>query len=174
MRQRIADSAVRLQVFLQEVDTPVVHFVGHSLGGLVIRRLFNDFPDQRPGRIVTLGTPHQGSRIARTLGSHSASRWILGRSLEGGLLGELPPWSGERELGSIAGTMSIGSAWVVPGLPSPNDGTVAEVETQLSNMADHVTVRTSHMGLLLSSEAARQVCAFLRTGRFLHQQSDEQ
>jgi triacylglycerol esterase/lipase EstA (alpha/beta hydrolase family) len=61
-------NAKDLQAFIdRRVETETLHFVAHSLGGLVIRYLFHDFPKQRPGRIVTVGTPHQGSSIAAGL-----------------------------------------------------------------------------------------------------------
>ena len=44
-----------------------LHFVGHSLGGLVLRRFAAARPDLVRGRIVTLGTPHQGSTTAETI-----------------------------------------------------------------------------------------------------------
>jgi pimeloyl-ACP methyl ester carboxylesterase len=163
----LGQNAARLQAFLQRVEGDTVHFVAHSLGGLVVRRLFHDFPDQRPGRIVTLGTPHSGSYVADRMSRYSLFRRLLGCSLQP-LTGELPPWSGRRELGSIAGTLSVGVGWLVPSLPRPNDGTVAEVETRLEKMTDHVLEPTSHMALLLSKSAAEQTLHFLRHGRFRH------
>jgi len=90
---------------------------------------------------------------------------LLGRSLVP-LTGELPPWPGERDLGSIAGTLSLGVGWLVRGLPRPNDGTVAVAETRLDGMTDHLLVHTSHMALLFSKGAARYTTYFLRHGRF--------
>ncbi len=53
-----------LQTFVRSLDVPAVHFVGHSLGGLVIYRYFERFPEQAPGRAVFLGTPCVASRAA--------------------------------------------------------------------------------------------------------------
>lgn len=168
VRHDLAGDALQLQQFLATVPGETVHFVAHSLGGLVVRQLFHDFPAQRPGRIVTLGSPHNGSDTARHLARHRGWRLALGLALPP-LSGELPPWQGPRPLGSIAGTLSLGIAWFIKALPVPNDGTVAECETRLAGMADHLTVRTSHAGLLLSACVARQSCRFLATGRFDHQ-----
>ncbi len=171
VRAPVVENAARLHGFLRRVSAPVVHFVGHSLGGLVIRRLFHDHPPRRPGRIVTLGTPHRGSAVARRLARHGWGRRLLGGSFKGGLSGELPPWTGTRELGVIAGDRSLGVGLLfsrlVPALARPNDGTVAVEETRMAGAADHVVLHASHMGLLVSAAAARQTCAFLRTGRFL-------
>jgi pimeloyl-ACP methyl ester carboxylesterase len=161
------ENAARLQEFVQQIDASVVHFVGHSLGGLVILRLFHEFPQQRPGRVVLLGTPLAGSRIARKLAERFGGRQLLGRSIEQGLLGDGPSWSGQRELGVVAGTAAVGVGLLLGGLDEPNDGTVAVRETQIAGVSDHVLVRTSHTGLLFSPAAARQVCHFLETGHFL-------
>ncbi len=74
VRSDIAANAARLQQFLSGLDADTVHFVGHSLGGLLILRLFADFPEQRPGRIVLLGTPYAGSATARNLARRAWGR----------------------------------------------------------------------------------------------------
>jgi pimeloyl-ACP methyl ester carboxylesterase len=162
----LAENAARLNAFLAMVEGEKVHFVAHSLGGLVVRRLCHDFPQQRPGRIVTLGTPHTGSYVAERMSRNGLFRRLLGHSLTP-LTGELPPWPGDRDLGSIAGTLSIGIGWLVRELSRPNDGTVSVAETCLENFSDHILVHTSHMGLLFSARSAEQTLYFLRHGRFM-------
>jgi pimeloyl-ACP methyl ester carboxylesterase len=166
----LGENAARLDAYLRSVEGERVHFVAHSLGGLVVRRLFHDHPQLRPGRIVTLGTPHNGSFVADLMSHNGLLRRLFGHSLAA-LTGQLLPWRGARELGSIAGTLSIGIALLLRDLPRPNDGTVALASTRLDGMCDHVAVRASHMGLLFSPTAARQVLAFLRCGRFEHDAS---
>lgn len=168
MTCNLSENAGRLNEFLLQVKGDTVHFVGHSLGGLVIRRLFHDFPEQRPGRIVTLGTPHNGSYIAGRFSFIGFFRRMLGHSFPA-LIGKLYPWEGRRELGSIAGTLSIGVGRLLRNMPRPNDGTVTQVSTRLENMSDHVTVKTSHNGLLFSRKASEQVIEFLAHGRFDHE-----
>jgi len=161
----IAENARRLQKFLAGVPGNQVHFVAHSLGGLVVRQLIHDFPHQRPGRIVTLGTPHNGSGTARHLARNSRWRRAFGEAFSP-LSGHVPPWQGERDLGSIAGTLSIGIACFLRDLPKPNDGTVASRETRLAHMSDYVEFSVTHSGLLFSRQVAHQVCVFLKTGHF--------
>ena len=143
---------------------PTVHLVGHSLGGLVIRHALERGLD-RPGRVVTLGTPHRGSAVAGAMAGRRTLRWLLGRAWPGGLDGNLPPWTGQRELGSIAGTRPHGVGQFFGPLERPHDGTVAVAETRLSGVP-HATVPASHMGLLASRAAARLVAAFLASGAF--------
>lgn len=166
VRRTVKENAARLQGFVGAIDGDVVHLVGHSLGGLVIRQWLHDYPDQRPGRIVTLGTPHGGSHVARRLSRWPAGRVLLGRSLAHGLLGDLPAWDGALALGVIAGTLGMGMGWLVPGLERPNDGTVAAVETRLEGMTDYIELPVTHTCMLFSRRAGAQVCAFLSTGRF--------
>jgi pimeloyl-ACP methyl ester carboxylesterase len=168
VRCNIVQNAQRLQRFVNKIDADIIHFVGHSLGGLVIRQFFHDFPKQRSGRIVTLGTPHTGSLVAQQFNRSLLGRMILGHSLDRGLLGDIPGWDGSREIGVVAGNLSVGIGRVIPGLPKPNDGTVAVAETLLNGMTDHVEVHVSHTALLFSREAASQTCTFLKTGHFDH------
>jgi pimeloyl-ACP methyl ester carboxylesterase len=163
-----ADNAERLFRFTESITADRLDFVAHSLGGLIVRHLFARHADLRPGRIVTLGTPHRGSAAARWLSTAPFGALALGRSGEAGLLGDSPEWDGKRELGSIAGRLRLGLGCLVPGVPRPSDGTVAVAETRLAGMTDHLTVAATHFGLLLSARAAVQTVAFLRDGRFNH------
>lgn len=166
VRSDIAANAARLQNFLGGLDADTVHFVGHSLGGLLILRLFEDFPAQRPGRIVLLGTPYMGSATARNLATRAWGRCLLGRSVEQALLGDGPRWRGGRDLGVIAGTKPMGMGLLVGELAQPNDGTVIVSETEGIPGAMSFTFPSSHSSLLFSAEVAQRVCRFLRSGRF--------
>jgi pimeloyl-ACP methyl ester carboxylesterase len=163
-----AENAKALQVFLQKIKSEKVHFVCHSLGGLVIRHLFYHFPDRRPGRIICLGTPHQISSAAKTLSQLSLGRSMLGRSIEQGLIGNVPPWRKSSELGIIAGNLRLGLGLLIPGIPLPSDGTVAVQETLLEGMTDHIILPVSHFGMLLSSRVAEQTTHFIIHGKFRH------
>jgi pimeloyl-ACP methyl ester carboxylesterase len=160
------ENARVLEEFLKQVDAPVVHFVCHSLGGLVIRHLFYAYPGQKPGKVVTLGTPHKPSYTAYRILRLPFGPLILGKSIEDGLMGNVPKWNGSHDLGSIAGTLRLGMGMLVPGAPLPNDGTVSVEETYLDNMKDHAVIKTSHFGLLLSRRTAVLIIDFLKNGRF--------
>jgi len=168
MRCNVKQNARRLHAFLQRQspEFETLHLVGHSLGGLVIRQLLYDFPGQKPGRVVTLGTPHQGSAIAHLFNRHCLGRLLLGKSAHQGLLGDMVPWSCEREMGVIAGTKDHGVGRACCELGRPNDGTVAVAETHLNGMEDHIQLPVAHSGMLLSAEVARQTASFLAQGYF--------
>ena len=167
VRCDLRHNARRLQAFVQKIETPEVHFVAHSLGGLLVRQFFHDFPHQRPGRVVTLGTPHAGSAVARRMGRNPFGQALLGKSLKHGLRGDVPAWEGwRRELGVIAGDVSLGVGRLLGGLSGPNDGAVSVAETRLPGMTDYRLFHLNHVGLLFSREVARAVCQFLHHGRF--------
>ena len=166
----LSANAQRLQEFLNTLDDAPVHMVAHSLGGLLVRRLFCDFPEQKPGRIVTLGTPHKGSFVARKMNQHFIGRLLFGRSLSYGLLGDAPPWTSDHEIGVIAGDRGWGVGRVVTRLPKPNDGSVVLEETPLAGMTDYKVMPFNHIGLMFSKAVAEQVAQFLLHGRFLHEE----
>ena len=164
-----AENAGALRRFIGNIVAWRVHVVAHSLGGLVLRHAAAQGLPQRFGRAVTLGTPHRSSATAKLLARFPAGRQLLNRSLDHGLLGDdLPPWPGALQLGSVAGMLPVGLGRLLPGLPQPNDGTVAVEETRLEGMSDHIVMPVSHTGLLIRPVVATQVAHFLRHGHFDH------
>lgn len=162
-----AENAARLNQFLLKLEADVVHLVAHSLGGIIVTHLFEQFPMQRPGRIVMLGTPLKGSATAHAYNAFLPTRPMLGKSTLRGLLGDRPRWKGLRELGMIAGDRGIGIGLLVFGkLPRPNDGTVALAETCSNEVKRHLTVPHSHFGMIFANDVAAAVCHFLEDGEF--------
>lgn len=167
LRASPAQNAVRLNAFLQSIDADLIHLVAHSLGGIVLCHLFNDFPAQRPGRVLMLGTPLRGSVVARQLASWPVTRFLLGHAIEQGLLGDGPRWPDARPLGMIAGTHGVlGVGLLVMGrVPRPHDGTVAVIETESSLVTEHLQVPYGHFSMLFARPIADVVCGFLAQGR---------
>jgi pimeloyl-ACP methyl ester carboxylesterase len=167
VRANLAENAHALQAQLAAIPADTVHFVGYSLGGVLIRALFEHHPRQRPGRIVTLATPHLGSQAASRLVRSHWGRRLLGRSVGDIVEGATCTWTPPaRDFGSLAGTGGLGLGRWVARLPAPHDGTVALVETQLPGATDTVALPVSHASMLFSGAVARQICHFLKTGRF--------
>lgn len=156
-----------LQSFVRSLDVPAVHFVGHSLGGLVIYRYFERYPEQLPGRAVFLGTPCLESRAAVQAAQVRFISVLMGPSVADELLRPRERrWTFGRPLGIIAGSQSIGLGQFVAGFEEECDGTVAVSETRLPGAADHIVLPVSHMGMLVSARVARETGSFLRDGRF--------
>ncbi len=161
------DITEQLRRFVAAIDPPQVHFVGHSLGGLVIYRFLERFGEQPPGRVVFLGCPCVASRAAvQASHSHFMSA-LMGRSVAEELLTpRRREWRFERPLGIIAGSYSFGFGQFLAGFEEDSDGTVAVSETRLRGASDHIVVPVSHMGMLVSARVARETAHFLREGRF--------
>lgn len=165
-RCTVDEDARLLQRFVARLPETTVHFVAHSLGGLVVQRLFALYPGQRSGRVVTLGTPYQGSVAARGLARFRAGRFFLGNSFQQGLADRSRNWIATQPLGVIAGDLSIGGGRIFGGLSPSNDGTIGVDETRILGAAEHRIVHVSHMGLLVSAQVANLTCAFLHSGTF--------
>lgn len=161
-----AQTAKKLHHFIQYIDAPVVHYVAHSLGGIILMHLFDQFPFENKGRIILLGSPVNGSAVGKRLARTAMTRWLLGRSHERGLSGDVPEWRGWQDIGVIAGTFPMGMGMVVGGPDLPHDGTVSVYETQLKGATDFIALPVSHTGMLISQEVAVQVITFLNAGKF--------
>lgn len=152
-------------------DTRRLHFVGHSLGGILARAYLAEHRPQQLGRVVLLAPPSQGSEVVDRLGGNALFRLIygptgvqLGTSMES-LPNRLPP--PHYELGVIAATRSInplGSALI----PGKDDGAVALARTPVAGMSDYIALNHTHTFIMQSCETAAQVVHFLRLGRFYH------
>ena len=146
-----------------------IHFVTHSLGGILVRAYLAEHEPPNLGRVVMLAPPNKGSEFVDVLGRTAPFRWALGpTAVELGtepdsLPNRLP--TPDYEVGIIAGTRSINplGGLVVPG---ESDGTVSVSSTRLHGMSDFIELPVSHTFIMYSDEAAEQAVAFLREGRF--------
>lgn len=145
------------------------HALGHSLGGVLLLRLFERNPDLPLRRCVLLGAPVCGSGAARDLAGVGIGRAMLGGVGSAELACRRPAvWPRDAQLGVIAGTLSVGLGRFIADLPVPNDGAVAVAETAIEGAADRIELRVSHTGMLVSAAVARQTAHFLHTGHFAH------
>lgn len=151
---------------------PGLHVVAHSLGGLLALRAAQEVPPERMGRIVCLGSPLGGSGAASAIATRvPAGAQMIGQNrvlLQSGI-GSIPHG---LEVGAVAGCVPRGLGGVVAKFACEHDGTVAVPETRVPGLADHVVVRASHSGLLVSDAAVRQATHFLRDGHFRHAGQD--
>lgn len=162
------DALERLSRFVERIEADRVHFVGHSLGGIVLSRYFERRRCEREGRVVMLGAPLAGSSSARAVARHTWLRPVIGSLVAEEFLGECAPrqWCCGRELGLIAGTRPMGLGRFFARFQEPSDGTVALSETKLPGHTAQLVLPVSHMGMLASALVAKQAGAFLASGRF--------
>lgn len=146
-----------------------VHFVTHSMGGIVLRCYLQKHSLSQLGRIVMIAPPNAGSEVTDHLLKTWAYRTVNGPAGQqlgtDGLPTRLGPAPGET--GVIAGTYSFNplfSSW----MPGPNDGKVSVASAQLEGMTDFLTVPYSHTWLMWRAPVIQQIIGFLRTGRFSH------
>ncbi len=163
-RQPLAANLERLADFSRRLPGGRPHFVGQSLGGVLVFDMLSVRLDVPAARVVLLGAPVRGSLSGRRLARHAPGRWLLG--------GCAPRWE-EREaawrrperLGVVAGTAPLGLGRVLGRLPGVNDGVVTVEETAVAG-AEQTRVAQGHSMLAFSRHVAALVQRFLREGRF--------
>lgn len=168
VRGTLSQNALRLSRFVAGLDAPRIHFMGHSLGGLVLLQMLATYPDPRIGRVVLAGCPYHASYAARKLARSGLGRRLIGRSVLQWLDQPAPASTDRYEMGVIAGCKPLGAGRLIGGVPQPNDGVVVVEETALPGASDQIMLDVCHSGMLLSDQVAHQACAFLRHGYFLH------
>ena len=155
-------------------DSRPVHFVAHSLGGLIVRAYLDQKPLENLGRVVLLGTPSQGSELVDIYGDSWLFK-IIGPTAR--LLGTAdnsfpnqigPPY---YPLGIIAGTSSFNPI-TDDHLPGPDDGLVSVRSTRIDGMTDFLLVDTSHSMMRYNDTVANETIHFLKKGRFSHSPAD--
>jgi hypothetical protein len=147
-----------------------IHFVTHSLGGIILRYYlqFNDLPEG--SRIVMLSPPNQGSELADRFRDQIWYQWLMGPSGQQlttdaeSLPNRLGPI--RLEVGVIAGrkTLEPWFSWMIPG---EDDGKVSVDHARLSEMKDFLVVDHGHSFIMNSQEVKKQVRHFLEFGYFL-------
>ena len=150
-------------------EADVVHFVTHSMGGILLRAYMAEHELPRVGRVVMLGPPNQGSEVVDRLGRLPGFTLLNGPA--GKQLGtaatDLPKTLGpvSFELGVIAGTRSL-NPLLSQLLPNPDDGKVSVSATKVAGMTDFIALPVSHPLMMNNNEVLRQILAFLAKGRF--------
>lgn len=146
-----------------------IHFVGYSLGALVVRGYLARSTPPHLGRVVLLAPPNHGSEIVDEIGWSWTFRALMGRTASrlgtgaDSLARSLPPPS--FPVGVIAGDRWINVlGWLF--IPGVHDGTVSVASARLDGMTDFLLVHRTHTFLMDAPEVAAATIAFLRSGRF--------
>jgi pimeloyl-ACP methyl ester carboxylesterase len=146
-----------------------VHFVTHSLGGILVRYYYSEHDAGSVGRVVMLGPPNQGSAAADEMHDWPGFEWLNGPA--GYQLGKgensvpLQLGSPDFEFAVIAGNESIDPVTSAV-LEDPDDGRVSVSDTYLDGMQDFRLVGTSHAFMMQNSDVFELVKSFLQTGSF--------
>ncbi len=146
-----------------------IHFVTHSMGGILVRQYLSENNIPHMGRVVMLGPPNKGSQVADRLSSMPGYGWFngpAGQQLGTGSDSVPNSLKGvDFELGIIAGTRSV-NLLLSTMLPKPDDGKVSVENTKLKGMADHIAMPVSHPFIMKNQDVIQQVIYFLRCGSF--------
>lgn len=150
-------------------DAETVHFVTHSLGGILIRYYLEEHAIDNLGRVVMLAPPNQGSEVVdayRDVPGFQAFNGPAGLQL-GTDEASVPRGLGpvEFELGVVAGEDTFNPI-LSQFLPNPDDGKVSVESTKVDGLADHVVVSRSHPFIMKAPEVIAYTIRFLESGRF--------
>jgi len=156
-----------VEILRREVEgcaSEQIHFVGHSMGGLVVSALLNDSPGIASGSVVTIGTPFNGSSVARNMLNYSPGRWLLGGAEPLLTSGLRPRWCDTRSLHVIAGTSGIGLPRMLFGkeLGPVHDGVVSVDECTVKGVASMDTFSSNHTLLLVNQAVIERVVVLLK------------
>jgi pimeloyl-ACP methyl ester carboxylesterase len=168
--EHLADDAIGKAVAdSQNNGATKIHFVTHSLGGVLVRSYLARHSVPMLGSVVMLAPPNQGSEVVDKLGGIFLFKWINGAA--GNELStdknSTPNKLGPANfpLGIIAGNRSIN--WINSLLiPGSDDGKVSVERTKLAGMSDHIIIHATHPFIMRNREAIQQTIQFLRTGVF--------
>ena len=146
-----------------------VHFVTHSLGGILVRQYLQQNTISNLGKVVMLSPPNHGSEIVDLLKDYTIYRFIMGPAAQqlgtdkNSLIEQLRPVKGE--IGIITG-VSSSDPWFSPVIPGDDDGKVSVESAKLDEMSDFITVDNGHTFIMRDETVIRQILHFLRDGTF--------
>ena len=153
---------------LRRHGVTTVHFVTHSMGGIVLRTFLAHTPLPELGRVVMLSPPNGGSELVDFLDRFGWFRLLFGPA--GCQLGtgpeQLPLRLGPATfpVGILTGNRpAIGLGRFFPG---PSDGKVSVARAQLDGMADLLVLPYGHSLIMCHRAVKEQVVFFLKNGRF--------
>jgi len=156
-------------------STGKIHFITHSLGGILLRHYLTDNTIDELGRVVMLGPPNQGSEIVDGLlpvpgfGFIGGPAGVALGTGEGSIIGSLGPI--EFDLGIIAGSRNINPLEFLF-IAGPSDSIVSIESTKVPGMNAHKILPVTHTFMMRNNEVIEQAIHYLKTGSFISEPND--
>lgn len=150
-------------------DSETIHFVTHSMGGIILRQYLQEHDIHNLGRVVMLAPPSRGSEVTDKLGSIFLYKWINGPA--GNQLGTETSSLPLRlkapifELGIIAGDRSINPILSML-IPGPDDGKVSLARVKPESYTDYRQVHATHPCMMRNNAVITETKYFLKHGAF--------
>lgn len=168
-RVTIEESAAHLNSVIRSLkDIEEINFIVHSMGGLVVRASLAKHTDKRIKRMVMVGVPNLGAKMANQFKSLGLFKAIMGPAGQQLISGPDAPVSKlptpQFEFAIVAGARGTENGFN-PLIPGDDDGTVSVASTRLPGAADFMTVPVLHSFLMLSERASNGAMHFIKTGR---------
>ena len=162
-----------LEPYIKSTPTKI-HFVTHSMGGIIVRYYLKHHELPNLGRVVMVCPPNRGSELVDLLKDQTVLKRIYGPAAaqlsldKGSLVQNLGPVN--FELGIIAGNVSYNPIYSAL-LPGPDDGVVTVESTKLEGMNDFIILPLSHGFIMKNEDTIAQVIHFLKHGVFSREES---
>jgi triacylglycerol lipase len=153
----------------RKLNASRIHFVTHSMGGILVRYYLEHNEVQELGRVVMLSPPNSGSEVVDKLRDARILKWINTPAAEqlGTEPGSLPKALGSPnyEVGIVTGDRSINLIFSIL-IPGSDDGKVSVESARLRGIKDFLIVHSTHSFIMNDEKVIRQVLAFIRNGVF--------
>ena len=154
-----------------------IHFITHSLGGILLRYYLSQNTIPELGRVVMLGPPNQGSEIVDGLlplpgfGFIGGPAGVALGTGEGSIIDSLGPV--DFDLGIIAGSTNINPLEFLF-IAGPSDSIVSIESTKVRGMNAHIVLPVTHTFMMRNNEVIEQAIHYLKTGSFIFEPIDEE
>ncbi len=168
-RYNLAELVEKIHPKIQKLtqnNTQPIHFVCHSMGGLLLRAYLEKYPISHLGRVVFLATPNGGSELADFLSRFKLYRWLFGPAGLQLTTSQTPHLFKQPiafELGVIMGDKPSINLSCFKG---PNDGNVTVESSKVAGMKDHIVLPKNHLNMLMDRQTNFQIDYFLKEGVF--------
>lgn len=157
-------------------NVSAIHFVTHSLGGILVRQYLSRHSMPLPGRAVFIAPPNQGSEVVDAFGKVPGYDLLNGPA--GSQLGtganSVPLKLGavNFDVGVIAGTKTFNPI-LSQTLPNPDDGKVSVYSARVKGMCAFLTVPESHPFIMKSDAVIAQVIHYFESGEFAGERAEK-